>query len=78
MKTEMGIVSEVKKPSNRKPGLHRPTQLDFALPVTSTVVRRVSIRSSGRPCPRKKADWWFSQMRQLVAEGRELDAPGVF
>lgn len=56
----------------------RPAQLDFALPAGPAPVRRVKAPAGARPCSRKRADWWFDQMRRLVAEGREMDAPGVF
>ncbi len=56
----------------------RPAQLDFALPASPARVRRANTPAGARPCSRKRADWWFDQMRRLVAEGREMDAPGVF
>ena len=42
------------------------------------VRRRQEPVGANRPCPRRRADWWFDQMRLLVAEGRELDSTGVF
>jgi hypothetical protein len=78
MKSELGFVIPTAPAARRALRPRRPAQLNFALPASPAPVRRPQPVVSRRPCPRKQADWWFNQMRQLVAEGRELDAPGVF
>jgi len=78
MKSELGSNLSPAPISRRALRPRRPAQLDFALPASPAPIRRSKPATVGGPCPRKRADWWFDQMRQLVAEGRELEAPGVF
>lgn len=45
--------------------------------VERSPVRR-PVRSAGAPCPRERAQWWFAQMRRVVASGEDFHATGVF
>lgn len=78
MTNELGPCPATEAVSRRTARPRRPTQLDLVLPVSPMPARRTKPGSPERLCPRRKANWWFDQMRQLVAEGREMDAPGVF
>ncbi|MFZ9856238.1 MAG: hypothetical protein ACO3I0_14070 [Limisphaerales bacterium] len=80
VKSELGFIIP-SGPKTRRITQPRPAaQLNFPLPPSAPapVRRRPEPAASNRPCPRRKADWWFDQMRLLVAEGRELESPGVF
>ncbi|MCW5557879.1 MAG: hypothetical protein KIT22_08615 [Verrucomicrobiae bacterium] len=54
-------------------------QMDLNLPASRTAPR-TSLRGPSIPPAgsRARAQWWFLQMRQIVAEGRDFDATGVF
>lgn len=58
------------------------SQLDLGLvvpPPAPSAPRRPQVRTAVPPAGnRSRAQWWFRQMRQIVAEGRDFDAPGVF
>jgi len=68
----------------------RTSQMDFALPMSKGPISKGHIskgpipKSPNRPPSippagsRARAQWWFTQMRQIVAEGRDFDAAGVF
>lgn len=53
--------------------------MDLNLPAPRTTPR-AGLRSPSVPPAgsRARAQWWFRQMRQIVAEGRDFDAAGVF
>lgn len=53
----------------------RTAQMDFGLSESKRFLRNPSVPPAGS---RARAQWWFSQMRQIVAEGRDFDAAGVF
>lgn len=50
-------------------------QMDFGLLEARRSARTPAVPPAGS---RARAQWWFSQMRQIVAEGRDFDAAGVF
>ena len=80
VKSELGFIIPA-GPKTRRITQPRPAaQLNFPLPPSAPapVRRRQEPVGANRPCPRRRADWWFDQMRLLVAEGRELESPGVF
>lgn len=79
MKSELGFIIPTSTSARRSPHSRCPDPLDLAQSKsTGATARRPQSRGAARPCPRQKADWWFNHMRQLVAEGREIDVPGVF
>lgn len=53
----------------------KPTaeQLPLALPRSRATQRR-----SAKPCSRERANWWFAQMRRVVEQELDFEAPGVF
>ena len=77
-----GMKNELATPSNASapaPSLRKPRQLDFALPSRPTPPSARRPRpDNARTCRRERAQWWFTQMRQIVAEGRDFNAAGVF
>lgn len=63
----------------------RTSQMDFALPLSKGPIPKGPISKGPNRPPsippagsRARAQWWFTQMRQIVAEGRDFDAAGVF
>jgi hypothetical protein len=58
----------------------RTSQMDFALPMSKGPIPKGPNRPPSIPPAgsRARAQWWFTQMRQIVAEGRDFDAAGVF
>ena len=62
-----------------RPG-RRAAQLAFALPSLPAPMptRRPTRKKFPPGCTRDRAQWWFAQMRRVVAEGQDFDAPGVF
>lgn len=60
-------------PGRRARSGRQTSQLDFTLPLEAS--RGASIPPVGQ---RARAQWWFTQMRQIVADGRDFDAAGVF
>ncbi|MBN8245964.1 MAG: hypothetical protein J0L84_00820 [Verrucomicrobia bacterium] len=70
---------EVMCPSRPEPRSGRRnrlnSQLDLNLPAPRAGARGPAIPPAGS---RARAQWWFRQMRQIVAEGRDFDAAGVF
>lgn len=58
----------------------RTSQMDFALPMSKGANPKGPNRPPSIPPAgsRARAQWWFTQMRQIVAEGRDFDAAGVF
>lgn len=70
---------EVICPSRPEPRSRRRSrlspQLDLNLQAPRAATRGPAIPPAGS---RARAQWWFRQMRQIVAEGRDFDAAGVF
>lgn len=62
-------------PRRRGSARRNISQLDLGIPVSSGPARR---RIGPPPGSRARAQWWFCQMRQIVAEGRDFDAAGVY
>ncbi|MBL9175697.1 MAG: hypothetical protein JNL10_19295 [Verrucomicrobiales bacterium] len=62
-------------PRRRGSALRNTSQLDLGIPVAAGPARR---RPLPPPGSRARAQWWFCQMRQIVAEGRDFDAAGVY
>ncbi|MFO1457884.1 MAG: hypothetical protein U1G08_00645 [Verrucomicrobiota bacterium] len=68
------VTSTTPCPRRRGSALRNTSQLDLGIAVSPGPVRR---RTGPPPGSRARAQWWFCQMRQIVAEGRDFDAAGV-
>ena len=81
MKSELPAPSNATEPAPLR--RRKPHQLDFTLasrpaPPSAPVARPRPRNNGARQCRRDQAQWWFAQMRQIVAEGRDFNAAGVF
>lgn len=76
MTTDLPEMLCLNRPETRSGRRNRlNSQLDLNLPSTRSGGRGPAIPPAGS---RARAQWWFRQMRQIVAEGRDFDAAGVF